>query len=124
MTTKLHVKLTKWQEADNLMDFIKGLYEEGLTESQLDESAWADIRGRRIGRLSDQRRMALYGYLVGIENAARAKRFIEMAEEGKGIPSNFVKAYLPIIEMVDEIVESGPGGIQLLRQLHKRVKKR
>ncbi len=106
------------------MDFIKGLYEEGLTESQLDESAWADIRGRRIGRLSDQRRMALYGYLVGIENAARAKRFIEMAEEGKGIPSNFVKAYLPIIEMVDEIVESGPGGIQLLRQLHKRVKKR
>jgi hypothetical protein len=106
------------------MDFIKGLYEEGLTESQLDENAWADIRGRRIGRLSDQRRMALYGYLVGIENAARAKRFIEMAEEGKGIPSNFVKAYLPIIEMVDEIVESGPGGIQLLRQLHKRVKKR
>ncbi|MEK9805511.1 MAG: hypothetical protein VW551_04365 [Euryarchaeota archaeon] len=106
------------------MDFIKGLYEEGLTESQLDETAWEDIRARRIGRLSDSRRIALYGYLVGIENAARAKRFIEMAEEGKGIPSNFVKAYRPIVEMIDDIVESGPGGITLLKQLHKRVKKR
>ena len=85
------------------MDFIKGLYEEGLTESQLDETAWEDIRARRIGRLSDSRRIA---------------------EEGKGIPSNFVKAYRPIIEMIDDIVESGPGGITLLKQLHKRVKKR
>lgn len=106
------------------MDFIKGLYEEGLTESYLDETAWEDIRARRIGRLSDQKRIALYGYLVGIENAARAKRFIEEAERGNSIPANFVKAYMPIIEMIDEIVESGPGGIQLLRQLHKRVKKR
>ena len=105
------------------MDFIKGLYEEGLTESQLDETAWEDIRARRIGRLSDQRRVALYGYLVGIENAARVKRFLEMAEQGKGVPSNFVKAYLPIIEMIDDIVESGPGGITLLKQLHNRVKK-
>jgi plasmid stabilization system protein ParE len=105
------------------MDFIKGLYEEGLTESKLDEDAWADIRARRIGRLSDQRRIALYGYLVGIENAARAKRFIEEAEKGNAIPSNFVKAYRPIIEMIDDIVESGPGGITLLKQLHKRVKK-
>jgi hypothetical protein len=105
------------------MDFIKGLYKDGLVEQHLDETAWEDIRARRIGRLSDQRRIALYGYLVGIENAARAKRFIEMAEEGKGIPSNFVQAYLPIIEMIDDIVASGPGGITLLKQLHKRVKK-
>ena len=105
------------------MDFIKGLYEEGLTESQLDETAWEDIRARRIGRLSDQRRIALYGYLVGIENAAKVKHFLKMAEEGKGIPNQFVKAYLPIIELVDDIVEAGPSGVQRLRQLHKLLKK-
>lgn len=105
------------------MDFIKNMYEEGLVEKHLDEDAWADIRGRRTQRLSKDRSIALYGYLVGMENAVRARRFIEMAEDGKGIPSNFVKAYLPIIEMIDDIVEAGPAGITQLRNLHKRLKK-
>lgn len=105
------------------MNFIKGLYEEGLVEQHLDETAWEDIKSRRINRLTDQRKIALYGYLVGIENAAKVKHFIHMAESGKGIPSNFVKAYLPIIEMIDDIVDAGPTGVQRLRQLHKLLKK-
>lgn len=105
------------------MNFIKGLYEEGLVEQHLDENAWADIRQRRIGRLEKQRNVALYGYLVGVENAMRAKRFAEMAEQGKSIPANFVEAYLPIINMIDDIIDGGPAAITQLRNLHKRFKK-
>lgn len=105
------------------MDFIKGLYQEGLVDTQLDENAWADIRQRRIGRLQKDRNVALYGYLVGIENAMRAKRFAEMAEQGKSVPANFVQAYLPIINMIDDIIDGGPAAISQLRNLHKRFKK-
>jgi hypothetical protein len=105
------------------MNFIKGLYEEGLVEQHLDENAWADIRQRRISRLEKQRNVALYGYLVGVENAMRAKRFAEMAEQGKSIPANFVEAYLPIINMIDDIIDGGPAAITQLRNLHKRFKK-
>lgn len=106
------------------MNFIKNLYEDGLVEKNLDEDAWADIRSRRIRRLDRDRSVALYGYLVGIENALKARRFVELTEEGKSIPSQFVKGYEPIIAMIDEIVEAGPGAVQRLKQLHKSVKKR
>lgn len=105
------------------MDFIKGLYEEGLVDKQLDENAWADIRARRLERATRERNLALYGYLVGLGNAMRAKRFIEMAEQGKSVPGDFVKAYLPIIEMVDDLVDAGPGAVRQLQNLHKRFKK-
>lgn len=105
------------------MDFIKALYEEGLVDKRLDENAWADIRARRVERLRNERNIALYGYLVGPENAMRAKRFIEMAEEGKSVPKNFVEAYFPIIAMIDDIVDAGPGAVSQLRNLHKRFKK-
>ena len=106
------------------MDFIKNMYEEGLVEKKLDEDAWADIRARRIDRIHSQKDVALYGYLVGLENAYKAKRFVEMAEEGKGVSSSFVKAYLPIIEMIDDFIAAGPVGITRLKQAHKSIKKR
>ena len=102
------------------MDFIKNMYEEGLVDKQLDEDAWADIRKRRVERLRDERNSALYGYLVGPEKAMRAKKFIEAAENGKSIPSAFVAGYFPIIAMIDDIVDAGPGAIAQLRNLHKR----
>lgn len=104
--------------------FIKGLYEEGLVEKQLDEDAWADIRRRRLDRMDKDRSAALYGYLVGIENAQRAMRFVEYAEREASIPLNFVRAYAPIIAMIDEIVEAGPAYIALLRNVHKQAKRR
>jgi len=105
------------------MDFIKNMYEEGLVEKHLDEGAWANIRGERVKRLSKDRQVALYGYLVGVENAVKARRFTELAQDGKSVPSTFVQAYLPIIDMIDDIVDAGPAGITQLRNLHKRLKK-
>jgi hypothetical protein len=104
------------------MNFIKGLYEEGLVEQHLDEDALDRIRGRRVERLSKQRRVALYGYLVGLENAMRATKFVELAEEGRSVPSTLVEGYMPIIEMVEDIVNGGTAYIQQLKLLHKRAK--
>lgn len=104
------------------MNFIKGLYDEGLVEQHLDEDALDKIRGRRVQRLNKQRRAALYGYLVGLENAMRATKFVELAEQGRSVPSTLVEGYMPIIEMVDDIVNSGTAYIQQLKLLHKRAK--
>lgn len=68
--------------------------------------------------------IALYRYIVGTDNLALVKRFIEMAKDGKGAPSTMVAAYLPAIKMLDEIVQAGPAYIQQLRALHSRAKKR
>jgi hypothetical protein len=106
------------------MDFIKNMYEDGLVEKKLDEDAWADIRARRLERVSRERGVALYGYLVGIDNAMKAIKAAELAEEGKGIPPQFVKAYAPIFEMIDDFVNAGPGAIQRLKSVHKSIKKR
>jgi hypothetical protein len=106
------------------MDFIRNMYEDGLVDKKLEEDAWADIRARRIDRLNRDRNVALYGYLVGIENAIKAIRAAELAEEGRGIPPQFVKAYAPIFEMIDDFINAGPGAIQRLKQVHKSVKNR
>ena len=106
------------------MDFIRNMYEDGLVDKKLEEDAWADIRARRIDRLNRDRNVALFGYLVGIENAIKAIKAAELAEEGKGIPPQFVKAYAPIFEMIDDFVNAGPGAIQRLKSVHKSIKNR
>jgi hypothetical protein len=106
------------------MDFIKGLYTDGLVEQQLDETAWEDIRQRRIERLKDSRAVAMYALVVGIENAVRAKNAAEMAMTEHSLPSVYVKSYLPIVELVDDIIQAGPMYIHQLRELHKRAKKK
>jgi hypothetical protein len=68
--------------------------------------------------------IALYRYLVGTDNLMMAKRFIELAKDGKSIPSSMVQAYLPAIKMIDDIVQAGPAYVQNLRALHSRAKKR
>lgn len=68
--------------------------------------------------------LALYRYLVGDKNLALTKKFLEAAKDGKAASSNMVQAYLPAIEMIDDIVQAGPGFVQQLRVLHKRAQKR
>ena len=68
--------------------------------------------------------LALYRYLVGDRNLALTKKFLEQAKDGKAASANMVQAYLPAIEMIDDIVQAGPAFVQNLRALHKRAKKR
>ena len=106
------------------MEFIRDMYEEDLVEKHLDEDAWADIRARRLDRMNREKNVALYGYLVGINNAMKAIKAAELAEQGKGIPPQFVKAYQPVFDMIDDFVAAGPGAIQRLKSVHKTIKKR
>lgn len=67
--------------------------------------------------------LALYRYLVGSKNTMLAKKFVDQAKNGNAIPSNMVNAYMPIIKMVDDIAQAGPGFIQQLKILQNRAQK-
>lgn len=68
--------------------------------------------------------IVLYRYLAGSENLAMLKQFIEHAKDGRSISAPMVKAYQPIIQLIDDIVQGGPGMIQQLKVLRSRAKKR
>lgn len=63
-----------------------------------------------------------YRLIVGSKNLMMAKKFLELAKDGKSIPSNMVQAYMPAIQLVDNIVKGGPSFIQMLRVLENRAK--
>lgn len=63
-----------------------------------------------------------YRFLVGDKNMYLAKKTVEYAAKGQSIPFNIAKGYMPIIELVNDIVEAGPAHINMLRVLHKRAK--
>jgi len=65
----------------------------------------------------------LYRYIVGTENIMRTKNFLDLAKQGKSVPSQFVQGYVPAVKMLDDIVQAGPAYINLLRSLHQRAKK-
>lgn len=67
--------------------------------------------------------LAMYRYLVGDKNLALTKKFLEQAKDGKAASANMVQAYMPAIEMIDDIVKAGPAAVQQLRALHKRAKR-
>lgn len=69
------------------------------------------------------RDLALYKYLVGTKNLMLAKNFVDNAKSGRSTNGAMNRAYLPVIELVDDIVKAGPAYIQLLRTLQKRAKK-
>jgi len=68
--------------------------------------------------------LALYRYLVGDKNLALTKKFLDSAKNNKAASASMVNAYLPAIEMLDDIVKAGPAFVQNLRTLHSRAKKR
>ncbi len=67
--------------------------------------------------------MLSYRYLVGTKNLMMTKKFLELAKDGKSIPSSVVQGYLPAIQVIDNIVKAGPGFAQQLRNLENRAKK-
>ena len=69
------------------------------------------------------RQFALYKYIVGDKNLALTKRFLQNAQNGQSASGNMLKAYMPAIQMIDDIVQAGPAYVNNLRALHKRAKK-
>lgn len=67
--------------------------------------------------------LVFYKMLVDQNNLLLIKAFIDYARKGQSIPSNMVKAYMPIIKLIDDIVSGGPTYVNLLKSIHKRAKK-
>jgi hypothetical protein len=84
----------------------------------LDENVWARIEKRVAAR-----DLLMYKYIVGAAKLMGTKKFLELAKQGKSVPGTFVKAYQPVLEMVDDIITAGPTYVQLLRVLHKRAQR-
>lgn len=68
--------------------------------------------------------MAMYRYIVGANNIAQTKRFLEQAKNGKAVSADMLRAYMPAIKLLDDIVKAGPAYVQNLKALHDRAKKR
>lgn len=68
--------------------------------------------------------IALYRYLVGAKNMALTKRFLDQAKNGKAASAEMLKAYMPVVELIDDIVQAGPAYVQNLKAVHDRAKKK
>ena len=101
-----------------------------------DFEKWAAIKNMEVASVTDpeptvskpdlagsSKNLALYRYLVGSKNLALTKRFLQQASNGQAASSGMVQAYMPAIEMIDDIVQAGPAYVNNLRALHKRAKK-
>jgi hypothetical protein len=101
-----------------------------------DFEQWASIKNMEVASVTDpeptsskpdlagsSKNLALYRYLVGSKNLALTKRFLQQASDGQAVSSGMVQAYMPAIEMIDDIVQAGPAYVNNLRALHKRAKK-
>jgi len=67
--------------------------------------------------------LAMYRYLAGSGKLSILKRFIENARDGRAASPEMLEAYLPIIEMIDDIASGGPAYIQQLKELHRRSRR-
>lgn len=114
------------------MDFLKALVND--QEIMLDEEIEQMFRDLDLEELDEdaldrieqrvsQREIALYSYLVGKQNAIKAKIFVEKLRQGQTVPSSVAQGYAPAVDMIHDIVKAGPAYINLLKSLHQRAKK-
>lgn len=105
-------------ESIELDEDQQNLLDEIIAEEKIDKSVIDRIRNRVKAN-----EFSLYRLIVGTENLMLTKKFLELAEKEKSIPSSLVKGYKPAIDMIDEIVQAGPAYVQLLKALHNRAKR-
>ena len=73
---------------------------------------------------TDIKNMNFYRYLIGSGNLQAARLFLQNAKDGKNATSTQVRAYSPIVKLIDEIVQAGPSYIMQLRVLADRAKRK
>jgi hypothetical protein len=71
---------------------------------------------------TDVARMNYYRYLIGSGNLQAARLFLQSVKDGSNATSSQVRAYSPIVKLVDDIVQGGPSYIMQLRVLAERAK--
>lgn len=106
------------EPAEKELSFIQGLYEEGLVEKKSSKKDDEEPKKDKV-----QAEVLNYRFLVSPSKLPFVAKFLSSATQKKTIIANFVEAYLPIIEMIDDIVRAGPTYVQQLKVLHNRAKR-
>jgi|APSaa5957512535_1039671.scaffolds.fasta_scaffold00498_6 hypothetical protein len=71
----------------------------------------------------DPKGMVALRMLVGATDMAKARRAMEMAKNGRSVPAVFMKSFVPLIDVLDDIMRSGMANVQMLKNLDKRAKR-
>jgi hypothetical protein len=120
VTRLLHAARAKLRSSD-IIEYL-----EKLASDRNLETGRVDDREPTISipDISTQGRdLAMYRYIVGGSNLVATKRFIDLALNGKSIPGSLVQAYLPAIQLIDDIVKAGPSFVSVLKALQSRAQK-
>lgn len=103
-----------------LKDIIDEERDQNNEDVSTDDTMSEDALDRVVSR-AQARDIAFYRPIVGTSNLLYTKKFLELAEDKKGIPSPILAGFYPAIEMIDDIVTAGPAYVQLLKALHARA---
>ena len=98
--------------------------EEELTERH----SYDGIKARQVDDKQsewgfDPKGLTALRMLVGSAGMARAKRAMEMAKQGRAVPAVYMTSFIPLIDILDDIMRSGMANVQVLKNLDKRAKK-
>jgi|TARA_B110000263_G_C15297170_1_gene506121 hypothetical protein len=122
-TRLLFAVRAKLRSSDLISDFEKFVKDKNLeTKGVKDTEPTISVVDKNLA--SSRAALQYYRLLVGSNNAVAAKRFLDLANAGRSIPSTFLAGYMPIITMIDDMVTAGPEFVQALKVLHNRAKKR
>ena len=120
VTKLLYATRAKLRSSDIIDDLEKFTSQRDL------ESNWVDDNEPTISIpdiSAGSRDYVFYRYLAGPENIMLVKGFLELAAQGKPIPSNMVKAMRPAIAALDDVVRAGPSYISMFKSIRNRAKK-
>ena len=119
-TKLLYAVRAKLRNSDIIDDFSKLVADKDLETARVSDTEVTFSKPDVGMSLND---MHFYKFLVSPHKLLQIKKFLDFVREGKPVPTAFVQAYLPIIEMIDDIVQGGPQHVQMLKTIHKNAKK-
>ena len=120
-TKLLYALRAKCRNSDIIDDFSKLVAQQDLEYSRVVDTE--PTISKPDVRATTSKDLMHYRLLADPKNLLLIKAFLEHARRGQSVPSNMVRAYLPIIELIDEIVVGGPTYINLLKSIQKRAKR-
>lgn len=100
----------------------KDLAKKESTEVQLSEKTTKDESNDEKYKF-DPRGLTALRLLVGNKNMNLARRAIELAKQNKSVPAMYIQAFIPVIDILDDIMRSGMANVQLLKNIDKRAKR-
>jgi len=121
ITTKLlYAVRAKLRDSDIIDEFSKLVADKDLETARVDDTEVTFTKPDVGMDMSDLR---FYRFLISQSKLPHLQKFLDYMREGKTVPAQFAQAYVPIIEIIDDIVQAGPTYINMLKTVRKNAKK-